>query len=200
MKIGMQMSKSSIAAVTNRSARFPAAVLAAAAFSVVTLPVPASAAGPAPRPEVFRKLIDCRKLVDPQARLACFDTNAAAVDAAEANKEIVLFDRQAVSKARKTLFGLTLPTFDMFGDKSEGAKEEEEGFSSIESVVKGVQRNGDGKYVLTLEDGAKWVQVERKQLISDPAPGSKIRIRRAALGSFLANIDGQTAIRMRREN
>ncbi|MFD1959134.1 hypothetical protein ACFSHP_08675 [Novosphingobium panipatense] len=82
-------------------------------------------------------MIDCRKLVDPQARLACFDTNAAAVDAAEANKEIVLFDRQAVSKARKTLFGLTLPTFDMFGDKSEGAKEEEEGFSSIESVVKG---------------------------------------------------------------
>lgn len=176
--------------------------IAVGAITVVLGCLPAAAAAAdiqKERPELFRKLVDCRAVVEAQARLACFDASVAAIDTAEARDDIVVIDRQAVRKARRTLFGLTLPSFDLFGGKADD-EQEEEGFSSIATTIKRASTNAEGKYVLILEDGAKWVQTERKQLVSDPKAGSQIKIRRAALGSFMANIDGQTAIRVRREN
>jgi hypothetical protein len=104
------------------------------------------------------------------------------------------------SKARKGLFGLTLPDLGLFGGKDAEEKDpDQEGISKIESTIRSAGQNAEGNWVITLEDGAKWVQTEAKS-IRTPKPGQPIRIRKAALGSFFANIDGQTAIRMKRQN
>jgi hypothetical protein len=151
------------------------------------------------RPDLFKKLIDCRAITESAARLACFDERVAALDAAEAKQDVVVVDRGQIRKARRSLFGLTLPRLGIFGGGKE-EEAEEEGFSQIDSTIQSARRNREGKWVLILEDGARWVQVDNRSLLPDPAAGQPIRIRRAALGSSLANVGKQTAIRMRREN
>lgn len=151
------------------------------------------------RPDLFRKLVDCRAIADPAARLACYDDRVAALDAAEAKQDVVVVDRGQIRKARRSLFGLSLPKLNIFG----GGREDEageEGFSQIESTIQSARRNRDGKWVLILKDGERWVQVDNRSLLPDPVAGQPIRIRRAALGSYLANVGKQAAIRMRREN
>jgi len=150
------------------------------------------------RPEVFEKLLGCRSVKDSTARLACFDKQIAEMDAAANRAELMIVDRGQIRKTRKSLFGLTLPNLGIFGN-SEAERREAEAFTEIESTIKSARISGY-RWMVTLEDGARWVQIDGKSLVRDPKAGQKIRIRKAALGSFLANIDGQTAIRMRREN
>ena len=79
-----------------------------------------------PRPEIFRKLIDCRTVTENVARLACYDAQVAKLDEAESRNELVVVDKEQVRKARKGLFGLTLPDLGgVFGggdDKGEDAQ------------------------------------------------------------------------------
>ena len=51
---------------------------------------------------------------------------------------------------------------------------------------------------MVLEDGAVWRQIDGESPFNAPHAGSTVKIRRAALGSFFLNIDGQTAIRAQR--
>lgn len=152
-----------------------------------------------PRPEIFRKLIDCRTVADNAARLACYDAQVAKLDEAESRNELVVVDKEQVRKARKGLFGLSLPDLGgVFGggdDKGEDAQ----GLSEIESTIKSAKEGNYGKWIIVLEDGARWEQTEAKD-IRDPKPGQPIKIRKAALGSFFANINGATAIRVKRVN
>jgi len=144
------------------------------------------------RPEPFKKLIDCRAITQPAERLACFDREIASVMAAEARNEIVVFDREQVRKTQRSLFGLSIPNFKIFGDDSPDSEKE------IESTIKRVWTHTNGKWGFELADGARWVQIDSRELVFDPEPGQPIRIRRAALGSYLANVDKQVAIRVGR--
>jgi hypothetical protein len=152
------------------------------------------------RPDVFQKLIDCRKITDATARLACFDAQVANLDDAESRSEVVIVDKAQVKKAKRSLFGLTLPNLRILGDK-----EADKGIAAskdddvIETTVKSSYVNNVGKLTITIDDGAKWVQIDTRE-VRTPKAGQPVRIRKAALGSFFANINGQTAIRMRREN
>ena len=92
-----------------------------------------------------------------------------------------------------TLFGLALPDLGLFGDDNE-----EEGVSEIQSTVHSATQNALGKWIIRLEDGARWIQIDSRELARDPRPGLPVRIRRAAMGSYLANVDNQIAIRVRR--
>ena len=167
------------------------ATLVATCFS----PVAIAQGKKEPRAELFEKLLGCRSVSDAGKRLACYDTGVAAMAAAAQKDELVVVDRTQIRQARRSLFGLTLPNLAIFGgDKNEG-----EGFSEIESTISRAYFS-NYRWNVVLADGAKWVQVDTKAPSRDPKPGQAIKIRRAALGSFLANIDGQRAIRMRREN
>lgn len=151
-----------------------------------------------PRPEVFGKLIDCRGITDATARLACYDERVDALDAAERRNDVVVVDRGQVRQARRSLFGLTLPRLSIFGGDDD--KQEGEGFTQIETTISRAYVNSNSRWVVILADGARWVQVDNKSPAREPQPGDKIRIRRAAMGSFFANINDRIAIRMRREN
>ncbi|HEX8444478.1 MAG TPA: hypothetical protein VF631_12615 [Allosphingosinicella sp.] len=159
------------------------------------LPAPAiGQAAKQERPALLKNLTGCRTIAESTARLACFDRAAAAIDQAEARKDLVVVDRDQLRTTRRTLFGLTLPNLSVFGDDSDT----EEGVSRIESTIKAAYPNAYGRWILTLADGAQWEQADSRSLASEPRPGRSIKIRKAAMGSYLANIDGQTAIRVRR--
>ncbi|WP_129794473.1 hypothetical protein [Sphingosinicella sp. CPCC 101087] len=148
------------------------------------------------RPAALTRLIDCRAVQGEAERLACYDAAVAAFETAEQNNEVVVMDRQQVRRTRRSLFGLVLPDLDIFGDNQ---VDEVEGVSELETTIRSVREDGYGKWVFVLEDGARWRQLDSRELAREPRPGNTIRIRRAAMGSYLANIEGQVAIRVRRE-
>ena len=125
-----------------------------------------------------------------KARLSAYEQMAAA----EASNEIRVVDREQVRNTRRTLFGLTLPDLNVFGSG------EDDPMNEVNGTIRSVTELADGKWAFTLEDGARWVQIDNRQLSSFPRPGHTVRIRRAAMGSFLANIQRNTAIRVRRSN
>ncbi|ARS27575.1 hypothetical protein KC8_09750 [Sphingomonas sp. KC8] len=155
-----------------------------------------------PRADAFRKLIDCRAVQESAARLACYDSQVAVLDSAEASNELVIVDQNQIRKTKKTLFGLSLPNLAIFDNDRKSDSDRNEELTEIESKIKNAYpiRGQSGRWIIILEDGARWAQAESRQLSRDPKPGMAVKIRKAAMGSYFANIDGQTAIRMRREN
>lgn len=143
-----------------------------------------------PPPAVFQAVIDCKAIADAAARLACYDKAVGALDAARATNELVVTDRATVREAKRGLFGLDLPSLKLFGD----GKDEE--VTEIEGKITAIRLAKDGFPVFTLEDGARWKQTDGRNTY--PKPGSVVRIRKASLGSFMANVDGQPAVRVAR--
>lgn len=157
---------------------------------------PAGAAdGPKVRAGALQSVVDCRKLTDPTGRLACYDAAAATLDAAEQSGEVVVIDRAQMREARRATFGFS---FRMPGFMTAG--ESPEALESVEGVVASASQGGDGRWFIRLEDGALWRQVDTDRIPRAPKKGSKVLIKTAAMGSFKMNVDGQTAVRVHREN
>lgn len=144
-------------------------------------------------PEVFSKVLDCRKIEDASARLACFDTSVAAMESANQQKALVVMSEETVKETRRGLFGFSLPRLGLFRDS-----DEDEGLKEMTATIAGV-RGGDGAWVFRLEDGAVWQQTDGIYLRT-PKAGQSITIRRAALGSYKANVDGGLGFRIKRVN
>ena len=166
---------------------------------------PAIAADKPPQapPAVVQKLLDCRAITEPGQRLACMDAGVAALAGAVEKRDVVVADREQVKKARRGLFGLALPSLNLFGsgDDDDGDKADERGvINEIEATLTGARQIAGNSWRFVLDDGSIWVQSEARPLPRDPKAGMKIRIRRAAMGTYLANVDGQIAIRVRRIN
>lgn len=146
------------------------------------------------RPAALKRMVDCRLLSDLAARADCYDREVAAFDAAEARKDLVVVDRQELRKTRRSLFGLALPDLGMFGDESP----DDERITRVESKIKRAVQNPYRKWILTLDDGSVWAQTDSRNLTIDPQTGHEVKIRKAALGSYLANVHGQVGIRVER--
>ncbi len=176
-------------------------MIRAATFALLLCLVVAPASAqkePPKRPEAFEKLISCRAIADPAARLACYDTQVERLDTAEKNSEVVVLDKAEVKKARRGLFGFTIPDLGIFGGRKSEVDDIEK-ITEIESTIKSAGVNRAGKWSFIIEDGARWVQTDTAN-IRTPKVGMKIRIREAALGSYFANIDDRPGVRVRREN
>lgn len=161
-------------------------------------PAPALAADKADaeveRPQILTDLVACKAIADPAERLACYDQRVASLDTATRNRDVIVADRETMKEARRGLFGLKLPSVRLFGGG------ESEAVTEIEGVIKSASQNGFGKWEFVLEDGARWVQTDTKAIPRYPRPGFKIVIREAAMGSYLAKVDGQIAVRVKRVN
>lgn len=155
----------------------------------------ASAAEAPTRAPAMAAVLNCRAIADDAKRLACFDKAVGDMAKAEDTGDLVTIDREQRRTVRRQAFGLTLPSLSMF-DKGEKPEEA----NRIETTLSRALRNGSGKWIITLEDGAVWRQIDDGELEPPPRPGQKVVIRRAALGSYLMHIEGQSAIRVHRDN
>jgi hypothetical protein len=153
------------------------------------VPLPALAQSQAePVPQVFKDVVDCRALTDTAARLACYDRTVSAMADATAKNDLFLADRAKVRETKRTLFGLSLPSLRLFGDN--------EDISQIDSTITRLSSNARGKWIFTLQDGGRWAQTDVRSIA--PKVGDKIVVRRAAMGSFMANVGGARAVRVER--
>lgn len=173
------------------------------ALAAASLLVAASASAqdkkddPGPRPQTLTRMLDCQAVQSQADRLACYDREVTAFAAAEAAQDVVVYDREQMRRTRRSLFGIPLPSLAIFGGGKDG-KSESEDVSQIESTIRAARQDSEGRYTFTLEDGARWQQIDTRIFSARPKPGQPIRIRRAAMGSYLANVGNQVAVRVRR--
>jgi hypothetical protein len=170
-------------------------LLLAPGFAAVLAAANVFAAPPLPKAPAVQKVIDCAKIAEATQRLACFDAAVAAMAQAESTGDLVTIDREQRRAARRQAFGLSLPSL-AFLDRGEKPGEADNLTANIASAG----RAPDGKWLITLEGGAVWRQIDENELNPAPRPGSVARIRKAALGSFFLNVDRQQAIRVHRIN
>ncbi|WP_246152642.1 hypothetical protein [Sphingomonas montanisoli] len=160
---------------------------------IVALLAPAVAAAPeARRPEMFDKLVACRAITEPTQRLACYDAQVSALDAAEKNDDLVIMDRKQVQETRRSLFGFTLPKFSLGGKKLD----EKDDTNEIESTVQSVRRAGNGWSFVLANDAGTWETSDG--MATAPKIGDKIRIKKATMGSFLGSVGFNRGVRFRR--
>lgn len=145
------------------------------------------------QPEPFKRLVECRAITDAAARLQCFDGAAASLVEAAERQDLLMVDKSQVQQSRRSLFGLSIPNFKLFGD-GDGKDE----IQSVEAKLASAQREGDGRWLVRLDDGSTWRQADDNMLGRSPRPGHKIEIKRAALGSYMMKIEGQPGIRVKR--
>ena len=159
-----------------------------------TAVAPALAAGePAQAPAAVKSAIDCRKIPEDKARLACYDGAIDALGQALNQGAVVAVDHSQVQAVRRQAFGFSLPSLALF---DRGAKPE--ALDQLTAKVARAYQAADGAWVLELEDGAVWTQTDREPIDRDPHAGSVADIRKAALGSYFLKVDGQRAFRARR--
>ncbi len=172
----------------------PLALLACA----VAVPVAAKDKDAPVRPSQIQELYACRDIADAAARLACFDREVGELSTADAAREITFADRATMKKARRGLFGFSLPNLGgLFGGDDDDDKEDK--ITAIDTTIESVSMDKSGKYRLTVEGGAVWVQIDGVGTVREPRAGQKINIKAAAMGSYFAKIEGQRPFRMRRE-
>lgn len=141
-----------------------------------------------PRPAQFQKLVDCRAITEPMARLACFDREAAAFEAAERGNDLVVVDRQQIRNTRRSLFGLALPRIPFLDDNDSEASP-----TQIEGVVRSARVDGD-RWTVDLGESV-WRTTESAQFEAYPRAGQKVTVRRAALGSYVLKVEGRKGLR-----
>ena len=146
-------------------------------------------------PAIYTDMIACKNIADPTARLACFDEKVTALQTAQSSNQVVIAEREQVREARRGQFGLTLPRIKLFdGDGDEGDE-----IAEIESTIKSARTIRSGKWVISLEDGAVWLQTDSpRSSMRDPKSGDSITIKRAALGSYMAKVNGGRAFKVKR--
>lgn len=171
-----------------------AALVSSIAISTTAL---AAEKNPPARSATLTRLVECRSISEPDERLACFDREVAALDAAEASKQVMIVDKEQVRKTRRSLFGLALPDLGIFGSGA-GSDDDDEEAARLEAQIKSVSQVGYGKWAFELDDGARWVQTDDRPLGVEPRAGQTILIKRGALGSYMANVNGQRSFRVQR--
>lgn len=152
-----------------------------------------------PRAEIFTDLLKCREISDDKARLDCYDRQVGAMDSAAQRDEVVVLDKTELNKTRRTLFGFSFPKLPFLGGGDEDEKKEgteADAMTQIEATIASAKNVGNGKWLITLEDGAEWMTTEAVTY-RDPKPGMTIEIKRASMGSFMVKIAGR-AVRAKR--
>jgi uncharacterized protein YigA (DUF484 family) len=145
-------------------------------------------------PEIMAKLFDCREIADATDRLACFDREVGTVYEAQASKELVIADREQIKETKKGLFGFTLPKIGIFG----GGEDDEDEVSSVTMAIASQRQMANGRYIFTMEDGARWMQTDNTTVLREPQSGDEVEIKKASMGSYMAKIKGSRAFRVRR--
>ena len=168
------------------------AMVAAAGFAFAA--APAAAQLPAEsRAAVLDELVRCRTITAPTERLACFDAAATALDAAERAGDVVVLDRGQMRETRRRLFGLSLPDVPIF---ERGERPEQ--VDAIETTLVSARQRPLGDWIFELADGSVWEQIDNERINASVRPGAPVRVRRAALGSFLLSVNGARSVRASR--
>lgn len=113
-------------------------------------------------------LFSCRAIADDRLRLECFDREVGALQEAESSDEVVIVNQEVISKARRDLFGFALPKIDLFSGK--GKAEVIEEITQFEDNLASFRLDPAGRALITLSNGARWMQTDNLPVLGEPKP------------------------------
>lgn len=146
---------------------------------------------------VLDSFVACRAMADVTSRLTCYDRATEALEASIRSNDVRIVDRDDIHKARRSLFGLSVPALAVLGDSA--GESSRDAFTEITTTIDAVRSGRDGRVSVTLtgDDAAVWQATDPVPF--PPSAGAKIRIRKGAMGGFFMNVDGRSyrAIRVR---
>lgn len=166
----------------------------AAIASLAILACAGSAAAAEP-PSALKDLAACAALSEAGAKAQCYDAAYAAFAGAVAAGDVLIVERRQAEAVQRGAFGFNLPSLDIF--QRSGGKPVEP-LETLVSEAKSLTRDRDGKWVVTLADGAVWRQIDDMNISPAPKAGQKVEIVRAAFGSYLMRIGDRKGVRARR--
>lgn len=140
-------------------------------------------------------LAACRTISSDVDRLACYDRAAGELSTAAQSGDLVVVERKQMREARRQLFGFNAPNLSSIFS---GGGEEEE-VAAIETTLTRASQNGEGKWTFHLADGGEWLQIDSAPVRFRNRPGLDVRVRRAALGSYLLTAGPSRAVRVKRQ-
>lgn len=147
------------------------------------------------RSPLIEQIGRCRQVTSDAERLSCFDRAAGALDSAERQGEVVVVERGQIREARRQLFGFEIPALPpVFG--SDAAEEK---IDAVETTLLSAGQGSDAKWLFRLADGSEWRQIDSAPVRFQNREGVEIRVRRAALGSYLLTAGRSRAVRVKRQ-
>ncbi len=152
---------------------------------------------PTPMAKQVLALQACRAKADATDRLACYDQAVDVLSAATASQDLVVIERSEVRKARKGLFGFSLPRIGFLAGR-EGNKEDEADAVRFEGKIISVRDIANGGWQFAVEGGAVWMTMETSFSFKTPAPDRMVVIERGALGSYSARVGNGGWVRVKR--
>lgn len=177
-------------------------ILALSAYFTVAAAAATGATPPASTVSPLSPIYACAEKTDPVERLACFDTAVASVRAAEARSEIITMDQPRVAAVRREAFGFRIPSLPRFnfggaaaapstGAAASPAAQAREDIEDAQTfAVARVGRAGD-RVAIYLENGNVWHLTEAGELNAPSRPPFNVRIRAAAMGSYMLTVEGR---------
>jgi hypothetical protein len=147
------------------------------------------------RVPAVQALMKCREVSATSERLACYDAAAAEFDKGEAKGDIVVTDRAHIEGVRRQAFGFALPSLSLFERGPKPAA-----IDHVDVKVESAAKDGAGHWIVHLEGGQVWRQIDSDPLNREPKPGSMVTIHHGALDSYLLTVAGSNAtIRVHRD-
>ncbi len=134
----------------------------------------------------------CRAIIDPDARLACYDREVGEVITATEEGTLQVVDKEDVEETRRGLFGFTLPKIKLFGGDDGGEMTE------LETTITSVRRDGREAWIFTTKEGSVWRISETKLGWRPPQEGQTVVLKKAAMGSYFIRVNGQIGVKGRR--
>ncbi len=138
-------------------------------------------------------LLSCRQIAEPTERLACFDRAAGTFADAREKREIVVLDRADVRRAKRSLFGFSLPRIRLFG----GSEADEPEVREIESTLTSARSAGGNRWDLGLADESRWQTTDARSTFF-PRVGEPVKIEAGILGSYSAKIGNSRSVKVKR--
>lgn len=166
-------------------------------FLISGLPVWAQSDDGLKTPEVLEALFACKTIASPEERLACYDEGVGRVEQAQSSGDLVAIDKESAQQIKRESFGFNIPSLPKIAFPKLGG-----GDDIDETVVLTIERykvSPRKKYTFYMANGQVWEQIDGEVRRKPRGKDQTLHIRPAALGSFIAQINGTgPGIRVRR--
>jgi hypothetical protein len=140
-----------------------------------------AAASPVTAESGWNDVAACATHTGSRARHACLD---------EVLRRAGLLSAEREQKEKRQSFGLDESVAATAPERPAGER--------VAATLAAVRETGDGKLILTTDDGAVWRQIESDRPQQTPRAGQRLEIRKASLGSFLCAVEQTLAFRCAR--
>ncbi len=148
-------------------------------------------------PDILSDLYQCKTLSDNAARLACYDEKVGRVETAQETGELVAIDREAAEEIQRESIGFnipSLPKINIFNrvNKDKATPRAKVEFDGATLNIKSTRIKADGKMRFYMDNGQIWDQSDTRRMRPfNKSAENTLVIEKAALGSFLARINGK---------